>query len=154
MQAPTNPAEVYEQYLGQTIAEPFARALTERAAPRHGERVLDLACGTGAVARQVAPLVGAEGKVLGIDISAAMLSVARSLPVPDGAPIEWLEGDATALKLADRVFDLVLCQQGLQFFSDRRAALLEMRRVLDMGGRLALSVWQGLDHHPMYSALI
>jgi ubiquinone/menaquinone biosynthesis C-methylase UbiE len=153
MQAPTNPAEVYEQYLGQTIAEPFARALTERAAPRHGERVLDLACGTGAVARQVAPLVGAEGKVLGIDISAAMLSVARSLPVPDGAPIEWLEGDATALKLADRVFDLVLCQQGLQFFSDRRAALLEMRRVLDMGGRLALSVWQGLDHHPVYEAL-
>jgi SAM-dependent methyltransferase len=148
-----DPAEVYERYLSRTIAEPFARALIRRAAPGRGQRILDVACGTGAVARQAAPLVGVEGKVVGIDISAAMLRVARSLPVPQGAPIEWLEGDATALELANKTFDLVLCQQGLQFFSDRRRALLEMRRVLEMGGRLVFSVWRGLGHHPVYEAL-
>jgi SAM-dependent methyltransferase len=70
-----------------------------------------------------------------------MISVARSLPGPDGAAIEWLERDALDLQFADGNFDVVLCQQGLQFFPDKAAALKEMRRVLERGGRLALSVW-------------
>ena len=70
-----------------------------------------------------------------------------------GATIEWREGDAIALALPDGAFDLVLCQQGLQFFSDRAAALREMRRVLTDSGRVVLSVWQALQRHPVYEAL-
>ena len=82
-----------------------------------------------------------------------MLAVARALPAPTGATIEWREGNAIALALPDGAFDLVLCQQGLQFFSDRAASLREMRRVLADGGRVVLSVWQALQRHPVYEAL-
>jgi ubiquinone/menaquinone biosynthesis C-methylase UbiE len=147
------PAETYEQYFGPTIADPWTRVLLEYAAPQPGERALDVACGTGSVARHVASLVGAAGKVVALDISPAMLAVARALPAPAGATIAWQEGNAIRLDLPDDAFDLVLCQQGLQFFPDRAAALREMRRVLTDGGRVAISVWQALHRHPMYEAL-
>jgi ubiquinone/menaquinone biosynthesis C-methylase UbiE len=148
-----NPAEVYEQYFVANIFAPWTPVLLNHAAPRRGERVLDVACGTGIVARQVAPLVGEQGTVVALDLSPAMLAVARTLPAPSGAAIEWREGNALTLPLPDTTFDLVLCQQGLQFFADRAAALSEMRRVLVAGGRVALSVWQALPHHPLYEAL-
>lgn len=147
------PAETYERYLGPTIAEPFTRLLLERAVPRGDENVLDLACGTGVVARHVAPIVGIGGKVIAVDINPAMLEVGRTLPVPPGAEIDWRHGDATALSFLNGTFDLVFCQQGLQFFSDRPASLREMRRVLAANGRLALSVWRSLEHHPVYEGL-
>lgn len=152
LQSP-NPAELYEQYLGPTISDPWARVLLKYAAPQPSEHALDVACGTGSVARHVAPIVGAEGRVVGFDISPEMLAVARALSTPVGATIEWREGNAVALALPDGAFDLVLCQQGLQFFSDRAASLREMRRVLTDGGRVVLSVWQALQHHPIYEAL-
>ncbi|ABI59314.1 class I SAM-dependent methyltransferase [Nitrosomonas eutropha] len=148
-----NPAETYEQYFGRTISAPWTQVLLEYAAPQFGERVLDVACGTGSVARQVAPLVGAAGKVVALDINPAMLAVARALPAPSGAPIAWLEGNAINLDLPDNAFELVLCQQGLQFFPDRAAALREMRQVLIDGGRVVISVWQALHRHPVYEAL-
>lgn len=147
----TNPAEIYEQFFVPGIFARWTPLLLAYAAPRHGEHVLDVACGTGIVARCVAPLVGAEGKVIGLDVSPTMLAVARALPAPKGAVIEWREG--SALSLPDGPFDLVVCQQGLQFFPDREAALREMRRVLAPGGRVALSVWQSLQRHPVYKAL-
>jgi ubiquinone/menaquinone biosynthesis C-methylase UbiE len=149
-----HPAETYEQYFGPAIADPWTHVLLEYAAPQPGERVLDVACGTGSVARHVAPLVGAAGQVVGLDSSPAMLAVARALPpAPTGATIAWQEGDAIRLDLPDEAFDLVLCQQGLQFFPDRAAALREMRRVLAAGGRVVISVWQALHYHPVYEAL-
>jgi len=148
-----NPAEVYASYLGPTIADPWTRVLLEYAAPRSGERVLDLACGTGSVARQVAPIVGREGRVVAYDINSSMLDVGRALPTPKGATIEWQEGDAIALALPNGAFDLVLCQQGLQFFAHRTAALREARRVLANGGRTVISVWRALRCHPLYEAL-
>lgn len=149
----SNPAEVYERYLGAAIADRFARALLERAAPEQGERILDLACGTGSVARHVAPMVGTAGRVVAIDANPAMLAVGRAMPAPAGASIEWLEGDAVSLDLPDAAFDLLLCQQGLQFFADRVAAVREMRRVLVPEGRVGISVWQTLARHPVYQAL-
>lgn len=128
------PAKAYEQYLRPAIAEPFSRVLLDRAAPRQGQRILDLACGTGIVARRAAPMIGIEGRGVALDISPAILDVARALPAPAGAETEWLRGDAIALDLPDKAFDPVLCQQGLQFFSDRKAALREMRRVLAVDG--------------------
>jgi ubiquinone/menaquinone biosynthesis C-methylase UbiE len=151
-QSPT-PAEMFDQYFGPALFAPWARVLLEYAAPQPGERVLDLACGTGTVARHVAPMVGASGKVVALDISPDMLAVARSHPAPEGAPIEWRAEDATSLDLPGDAFDLVLCQQGLQFFPERAAAVREMRRVLADKGRVVLSVWQALDRHPLYEAL-
>lgn len=127
------PAEVYERYLSRAIAAPWTRVLLEVASPKPGEQVLDLACGTGSVAREVAPMVGATGRVLALDVSSEMLDVGRRQPVPDGASIVRQEGGATRLELPDDAFDLVLCQQGLQFFQDRTASVLEMRRVLRNG---------------------
>lgn len=108
-----SPAEVYERHLGRTIADPFTRVLLDCAAPKPEEAVLDLAAGTGSVARHVAPMVGVEGRVVAVDINRAMLAVGRTVPAPAGARIEWREGDATKLDLPDHSFDLVLCQQGL-----------------------------------------
>jgi SAM-dependent methyltransferase len=152
-QPQASPAEIFDRYFGPALFAPWARVLLEHAAPEPADRVLDVACGTGTVAHQAAPLVGAGGKVVGVDVNPGMLAVARSKPVPDGARIEWLEQDAMALDLPDGAFDLVVCQQGLQFFPDRAAAASEMRRVVRDGGRVLLSVWQGLDVHPLYSAL-
>jgi ubiquinone/menaquinone biosynthesis C-methylase UbiE len=148
-----SPAQTYEDFTVRYLLEPWTVPLFELAAPRPGEQVLDLACGTGVVARHVAPLVGAEGGVVAIDINPAMMEVARSLPASSGAPVEWKEGDAQALPLADDACDLVLCQQGLQFVPNRVAALRQVHRVLKPNGRLAFSVWCDLDFHPIYEAL-
>ena len=127
---------------------PFTTILLEHANPQPGERVVDVACGTGIAARQTAPRVGVTGTVVGVDLNLAMLAVARSQPAPAGAVIDWREGNAQALPLPDGAFDLALCQHGLQFFPDRGAALHEMVRVLAPGGRVAVSVWRSLEHSP------
>lgn len=155
MNLPSNPspAEIYEYYLGRNIADPWTRELLALAAPQSNERVLDLACGTGSVARQVAPLIGEGGHVIALEINPEMLAVSQTQAQPQGAAIEWLEGEATNLKLPDQESDLVLCQQGLQFFPDREAALRETHRVLKLSGRECISVWQSLHRHPLYEAM-
>jgi ubiquinone/menaquinone biosynthesis C-methylase UbiE len=134
-------AELYERYVARYILAPWARMLIDAAHLAAGERVLDVACGTGVVTRIAATRVGPGGHVAGVDLNPGMIWVARSLPAPIGAPIKWFEGSALDLQLADASFDVVLCQQGLQFFPAKVVALREMRRVLDHRGRLALSVW-------------
>ena len=134
-------AELYERIPARYILGPWAPLLVERAAVAPGERVLDVACGTGVVTRAAAERAAAGGHVAGIDLNPGMIAVARSLPPVAGAAIEWREASALALPFQDSHFDVVLCQQGLQFFPDKALALREMRRVLRRGGRLALSVW-------------
>lgn len=114
-----------------------------------GERVLDAACGTGVVARLVAPLVRPSGSVAGLDFDPAMVAVAREL-APD---IDWQQGDLQSLPFADDDFDLAICQQGLQFLPDRAAGLREMFRVLRPGGRMALGIWTELAKSPGQAAL-
>ena len=143
-----NPEELFERYLVPAKFGPWAEDLVELAGPQPGERVLDVACGTGVVTRLVAPLVGATGKVVGQDLNAGRIAVARSLSSVPGVTIEWQESDVSALPIPDATFDLVCCQQGLQFFPDRLAALGEMSRVLVSGGRLAFSVWRSIEHQP------
>lgn len=147
------PAEAYDRYLGPALFEPWAQILLQRAVPRAGEHALDLACGTGIVTRQLAPLLGADGRVVAVDISPDMLAVARAKPALEGAPIEWRQGDAGALDLPDAAFDLLVCQQGLQFFPDRAGAVRGMHRVLRPGGRAALAVWLGLQDHALFRAM-
>jgi SAM-dependent methyltransferase len=146
-------AELYERYLVPTLFTPWATELVALAALKPGERVLDVACGTGAVTRLAAQRVGSTGTVTGLDVTPGMLAVARVLPPPSGAPIAWHEGTASAMPLADAAFDMVLCQQGVQFFPERATALREMHRVLVPGGRLALSVWRAPRHNPYVEAL-
>jgi ubiquinone/menaquinone biosynthesis C-methylase UbiE len=136
-----NAAELYERYVVPYFLGPWAPGLIEVAALRSGERVLDVACGTGVVARLAAQQVGTAGQVAGLDLNAGMLAVARALPPPPGATITWVECSAVAMHVADALFDVVLCQQGFQFFPDKPAALREMHRVLVPGGRVVLSVW-------------
>ena len=151
---PRNPAETYEQYFVPAMFLPWATILLRHAALQSGERVLDVACGTGIVARQAAPLVGADGQVVAVDMNPAMLGVARALPAPSGATITWQEGNAMALPFPDGAFDVVLCQHGLQFVPDRAGAVREMRRVLAPGGRALVIVLQALARHPVFEALM
>lgn len=132
-------AENYQRYFVPAIGAPLAQDLVAIAALRPGERVLDVACGTGVVAHLAARGVGAEGSVAGLDANPGMLAVARSVS-PSGVPIEWHEASAEAMPLPDAAFDVVLCQMGLQFVPDKPAALREMWRVLTPGGRLILNV--------------
>jgi ubiquinone/menaquinone biosynthesis C-methylase UbiE len=145
-------AGLYQRHLVPTIASLWAADLIDRAAPRPGERVLDVACGTGVVTRLAAERTG-SGRVVGLDINAGMLAVARSLPADATRLIEWQEGSALALPVSNDAFDLILCQFGLQFFPDKPAALGEMRRVLAPAGRLALSVFTVIEHTPASNAL-
>ncbi len=135
-------AEMYECCVVPYLMSPWAPGLVALADIQPGEHVLDVACGTGVVARLAAPAVGPNGKVTGLDLNPGMLAVARALPPPPGAAITWVECSALAMQLADATYDVVLCQQGLQFFPDRSAALREIHRVLRPGGRLVLSVWK------------
>ena len=148
-----NPAEGYESYMVPTLFAPCARILVQTADPKPGERVLDVGCGTGIVAREVASRPGATGAVTGVDPSANMLAVARAAAAREGLTIEWREGNAEQLPFHDGAFDLVLCQFALMFVADKAAALSEMRRVVTGSGRVLISVWQGLDRHPFYQTL-
>jgi|SRR5215207_1357129 len=129
----------YERYFVPAIGAPLAAELVDVAALRPGERVLDVACGTGIVTRFAAERVGADGAVAGVDINPGMLGVARSAARPE-LGIDWHEASAEALPFEDETFDVVLCQMGLQFFPDRLAALRQARRVLVPAGRLVLNV--------------
>lgn len=149
----SNPAESYESYMVPTLFAPWASHLVQSANPQHGERVLDLACGTGIVARHVAPRLGATGAVTGLDLNPHMLAVARAAADRQGLAVEWREGRAEQLPFPGDSFDVVLCQFALMFFADRPAALAEIHRVLTNGGRLLLNVWQSLDRHPFYQTL-
>jgi ubiquinone/menaquinone biosynthesis C-methylase UbiE len=140
-------AEAYERYVARYILGPWAPLLVEAARVAVGEHVLDLACGTGVVARVAAKRVGPKGHVIGIDLNPAMLAVARTVSLAGGAQVEWLERSALHLELPDSSFDAVLCQQGLQFFPDKPLAMREMRRVLRPDGRLAISVWNSIGHY-------
>jgi ubiquinone/menaquinone biosynthesis C-methylase UbiE len=131
----------------------WAADLVDRLAVRPGERMLDLACGTGVVARMAAERAGSTGQIAALDIIPGMLAVARLLPPVKGAPIEWLEGSALALPFPDATYDLVLCQLGLQFFPDRPGALREISRVLVAGGRVGLNVFGLIEHNPATHAL-
>lgn len=153
----TNPAlaaaENYEKNVATYTTGPFAAILLEHANPQPGEHVIDIACGTGVVARYTAPRVGETGAVVGVDINPHMIAVARSLPAPTGATIDWREASALALPVPDDSFDLALCQAGLQFIPDRPAALREMYRALKRGGRAAISVWSAIEHNPVQNVV-
>lgn len=143
--------ELYERYLVPAVFGPWAEELVPLADMHGGERVLDLACGTGVVARRARQALGDSGVVVGADINRDMLQVARVNAA--NLAIEWREADACALPFQGGDFDVVFCQQGLQFVPDRAAALREIWRVLGVGGRAVLAVWSSIEDSPGFDAL-
>ncbi len=143
-------AEYFDRLFGPVLSSPWAARLVDIARLVPGEHVLDVACGSGAVAAAARERVGLEGAVTGLDPNPDMLAVARRKH-PD---LRWCEGRAEALPFEDEAFDAVLCQFGVMFFDDPVRALTEMRRVLRPAGRIALAVWDRLNKTPAYTALI
>jgi ubiquinone/menaquinone biosynthesis C-methylase UbiE len=128
--------ENYEKYFVPVIGAPLATDLVQAAELQVGERVLDVACGTGVVTRLAAERVGPTGTVAALDINPGMLAVARTV-TPASMAIGWHEASVEKSGLPDEAYDVVLCQMGLQFCSDKAAALREMRRLLAPAGHVA-----------------
>lgn len=131
----------YHRYLEPVLFAPWAERLVAHAGVHRGDVVVDLASGTGAVARAAARAAGPEGHVIATDVSARMLTYAPRGAHPGSAPVESRVCSATALDIPDASADVVLCQQGLQFTGDHLAVLRECHRVLRPGGVIAVSVW-------------
>jgi ubiquinone/menaquinone biosynthesis C-methylase UbiE len=143
---PASFPQMYERWLVGPLFRPWAELTLDELGLSSGDTVLDVACGTGIAARVAQQRLGEGSRIVGVDASPGMLAVARAV-----APqIDWREGSADALPLGDaRPFDVVICQQGLQFFSDKPAAAAQMRRALAPGGRLAVSTWRSDDEAPL-----
>jgi ubiquinone/menaquinone biosynthesis C-methylase UbiE len=145
-----NFADAYERTVVPAIFDRYARDLVERARPiGASDRILDLGCGTGIVSRILRERLGGAANIVGVDVSRPMIEMARSV-APE---IDFREANAMALPFPDGSFDLVLCQEMLQFVPDRLAALLEVRRVLTPGGRFITSAWRPRSEQPFFEAL-
>jgi ubiquinone/menaquinone biosynthesis C-methylase UbiE len=142
------PAEIYDAHFVPALFAQWGPVVTAEAGVQKGDRVLDVACGTGALTLSVAEIAGPSGSVVGLDANPEMLAVARRKPVQ----IEWLEGRAEALPLPDGSFNAVVSQFGFMFFEDKPKALREMVRVLKPGGRLAVAVCGAVENSPGYGA--
>ena len=138
--------ENYERFLVAPLFRPFAQQLLDSVGFAQNDWLLDVACGTGIVARLARDRVGGAGRLVGVDASPGMIAMAKA-----AAPaIDWREGDAARLPVRDdETFDVVSCHQGLQFFADKAAATHEMRRVLAPRGRVALATWRPVEETPL-----
>ena len=147
LQAQVSAASAYERLFVPALFGQWARRVADTADLGPGDRVLDVACGTGVLAREAAPRITPDGSVAGLDINRGMLTVAAQL-----APhIDWRHGDAGKLPFADASFEAVISQFGLMFFPDRSQSLREMMRVLVPDGRLAIAVFDSLENQPAYA---
>jgi SAM-dependent methyltransferase len=145
---------VYADVMVPRIFKPWGHELLGELGLAPGEALLDVACGPGTMTRLAAALSGPAGRVTGCDLSPAMLGIADGLgPVAGGAAIEYVEAPADRLPVPDASFDVVSCQQGLQFFPDRPAALAEMSRALRPGGRIGVAVWKRIEECPPFAVL-
>ncbi len=139
-------ARDYERLHVKALFGQWAEPVLDAAKVVAGHRLLDVACGTGVLARAAHARVGPTGAVTGLDIAPGMLAVAADLE----PGVTWIEGDAGALPFDDDTFDVVVSQFGLMFFPDKKRAIREMLRCLRPGGLVAVAVWDGLEHSGAY----
>jgi SAM-dependent methyltransferase len=143
-------ATAYERLFVPAEFQEWAPRVAEAARVAPGQRVLDVACGTGVLSREVAARVGPSGFVAGFDLDPGMLSIAARV----SSGVRWCRGNAESLPFTNAAFDSVVSQFGLMFFPDRLQSLREMLRVTAPGGRLAVAVWDTLERTPAYLALV
>jgi ubiquinone/menaquinone biosynthesis C-methylase UbiE len=142
------PAEVYDSRFVPALFAHWGPVVAAEAGVRKGDRVLDVACGTGALTLAAARIAGPEGSVVGLDANPEMLEVARR----KRAAIDWIDGRAESLPFDSDSFDAVVSQFGFMFFEDRPKSLAEMMRVLKPEGRLAVAVCDAVENSPGYGA--
>ncbi|WP_157966438.1 class I SAM-dependent methyltransferase [Oceanibium sediminis] len=136
----------YEALLVPALFSPWAPHVVDAAGIGDGASTLDIACGTGVLARQALKRSGAKGRVVGLDPAPGMIAAAAEVELA----IEWVSGRAEDLPFEDNAFDHVISQFGMMFFEDRQKAADEMLRVLKPGGTLAVAVWHGIERNPAY----
>ncbi|MGD9704235.1 MAG: class I SAM-dependent methyltransferase [Acidimicrobiia bacterium] len=149
-QIPLEAAEIYESRFVPALFAEWAPHLVDMADVSPGQSVLDVACGTGIVARTAAERVGPSGRVVGLDLNPSMLTVAQRV----GPDIEWRQGDVAAMPFSDGSFDAVLCQMALMFFPDPVVALREMGRVAATAGVVGIVVPGSLASQPAYGPFV
>ena len=146
--------KAYNEFFVPRLFEPWAKLLLDEAAPNEGQALIDVATGPGTVARLASLMLGPRGRVVATDIALPMLDIARAKPAQAGAaPIEYVQSPAAPLNAPSSAFDVVVCQQGLQFFPDRLYALREMHRVLRAGGHAAIAVWTKVEQNEFFAAI-
>jgi SAM-dependent methyltransferase len=141
----TSAAEAYDAELVPVVFRPWAELMVQEARVHSGMRTLDVACGTGVVARCAARLCSPPGRASGVDIDPAMIEVARAAAAREGLEIDYRCGSAGELPFEAGSFDAGLCLQGLQYFPDKEHALAELRRVMRPGATLVVAVWTELE---------
>ncbi len=145
-----NAAEVYESFFVPALFGAWSGPVLERASLAAGNALLDIACGTGVLARAALDRLGPEAQIVGLDRNEGMLAVAAQ-KAPE---ITWKQGLVENLPFSGNAFDAVVCSFGLMFFEDRIAALREMDRVLRPGSRMVVAVWVSLEESPGYAAMV
>ena len=140
--------QTYDRFLGPLLFEDYAKDITKRIGPRPGERVLELACGTGIVTKQLAAALPAGATLMATDLQEPMLAVARTA-IGNDPRVTFKAVDACAIPFEDGSFDAIVTQYGVMFFPDKVKAMQEARRVLKPGGRYVFNVWDSLDHNPI-----
>ncbi len=141
-------AKIYEAVYLPALFDEWCPLVVEAANIQTGHRVIDVACGTGALAITVSERIGPKGTTVGIDINEGMLNIARS----KSSSVEWLKSPAELLPFEDDSFNCVVSQFGLMYFENQENAIREMIRVLQPGGSLAVAVWDKLEHNPGFAA--
>ncbi len=149
-QVSTDAAEIYESCFVPAIFGTWASPVADAAGIEVGNRVLDVACGTGVLAREAIRRAGQKGQVVGINLNEGMLAVAARVE----PKIDWRQGDAGNLPFEDANFHVVISQFALMYFPDRVAALREMWWVLVPNGRLAVAAWASIEHARGYQILV
>lgn len=143
-------ARGYESLFVPALFEQWTQHLIEGAGIREGSQVLDIACGTGVLARNALSRAGPAGHVAGVDPAPGMLAAAKEIE----PGIDWVLCGAEALNFADETFDCVISQFGMMFFQDRQKSADEMIRVLKPGGTMAIAVWNSLEQNPAYADIV
>jgi ubiquinone/menaquinone biosynthesis C-methylase UbiE len=143
-------AEIYEEFFVPALFQQWVELMLAAAGVTRGDAVLDVGCGTGAVARAAARRMGTTGDVVGLDRNDGMLAVAARAP----EPVTWQQGVAERLPFDNERFDRVLCQFAVMFFNDQRQALREMARVLHPGGTIAIATWSAVEESPGYASMV
>ena len=145
--------EAYEKYIVPTFSGSWAADIVKRANLNLDDRILDLGCGTGIVSRHAHQAMADSVQITGIDINEVVIKKAMEISRSVACNIEWKQASVESLPFPDAAFNVVLCQQGLQYFPDRHLALTEVRRVMAPKGRAIFSVWRPLEYSSFYQAL-